>query len=100
MAVDYSLYLVTDSTQAILGDQDLMAVVEQAIEGGVSIVQYRDKTSDTGELIRVAKNLHSITLKHNIPLIINDRLDVALAVNAEGVHLGQDDMGMPFGIDA
>lgn len=96
MAVDYSLYLVTDSTQAILGDKDLAAVIKQAIEGGVSIVQYRDKTSETAELIRVAKNLHSITLKNKIPLLINDRVDVALAVGAEGVHLGQDDMGMPF----
>ena len=95
MAVDYSLYLVTDSTQAVLGDKDLAAIVTQAIEGGVTIVQYRDKTSETAELIRVAKQLHSITSKNNIPLLINDRVDVALAVGAEGVHLGQDDMGMP-----
>ena len=98
MAIDYSLYLVTDSTEAILGDKDLVAVVKQAIEGGVTIVQYRDKTSDTGDLIRVAKNLHAITSEYNIPLIINDRVDVALAVGAEGVHLGQDDMGMPLSL--
>ena len=96
MAVDYSLYLVTDSTKPVLGDKDLADVVLKAIQGGVSIVQYRDKTSDTAELIRMGKALHSITSKHNIPLLINDRVDVALAVGAEGVHLGQDDMGMPL----
>lgn len=60
---------------------------------GVTIVQYRDKTSDTGDLVRIGKRLHEITRKHKVPLIINDRVDVALAVGAEGVHLGQDDMG-------
>ena len=93
MAIDYSLYLVTDSTKALLGDKDLAAVVREAVEGGVTIVQYRDKTSETAELIRMGKILHSITSAHNIPLLINDRVDVAHAVGAEGVHLGQDDMG-------
>ena len=93
MAIDYSLYLVTDSTKAILEDKDLAAVVREAVEGGVTIVQYRDKTSETAELIRMGKILHSITSAHNIPLLINDRVDVAQAVGAEGVHLGQDDMG-------
>lgn len=95
MAVDYSLYLVTDSTKSVLGNKDLADVVQKAIQGGVSIVQYRDKKSDTAELIRMGKILHSITSKHSTPLLINDRVDVALAVGAEGVHLGQDDMGMP-----
>lgn len=92
MGVDYSLYLVTDSTPAILGDKDICDVVEQAIRGGVTIVQYRDKTSDTGVLISTAKRLHEVTQRHNTPLLINDRVDVALAVGCEGVHLGQDDM--------
>ncbi|KAM5469252.1 thiamine biosynthetic bifunctional enzyme [Microsporum audouinii] len=92
MPVNLSLYLVTDSTPKILGDRDLCSVVEQAVKGGVTIVQYRDKHSDTRELIETAAKLHSITLDHGIPLIINDRVDVALAVGAEGVHLGQDDM--------
>lgn len=91
--VDYTLYLVTDSTPAILGDRDLCDVVERAVRGGVTIVQYRDKTSDTGVLISTAKKLHAITQKHGVPLLINDRVDVALAVGCEGVHLGQDDMG-------
>ncbi|EEQ31612.1 thiamine-phosphate pyrophosphorylase [Microsporum canis CBS 113480] len=92
MPVNLSLYLVTDSTPKILGDRDLCSVVEQAVKGGVTIVQYRDKHSDTRELIETAAKLHSITLDHGIPLIINDRVDVAIAVGAEGVHLGQDDM--------
>ncbi|KLJ06358.1 hypothetical protein EMPG_10232 [Blastomyces silverae] len=90
--MDLSVYLVTDSTPAILGDRDLCEVVQDAIEGGVTVVQYRDKHSDTGVMIDMAKRLHRITKKYNVPLIINDRVDVALAVGAEGVHLGQDDM--------
>ena len=93
MSVDYSLYLVTDSTPGILGDKDIVSVVEAAIEGGVRIVQYRDKKSETAEVIRTAKRLHQTTRKYNVPLLVNDRVDVAQAVGAEGVHLGQDDMG-------
>lgn len=96
MAVDYTLYLVTDSTPGILGDRDLVLTVEAAIKGGVTIVQYRDKKSETADLVRVGKRLHAVTKKHNIPLLINDRVDVAQAVAAEGVHLGQDDMGKPL----
>ncbi|PGH13255.1 hydroxyethylthiazole kinase [Helicocarpus griseus UAMH5409] len=90
--MDLSVYLVTDSTPAILGDRDLCEVVRDAVEGGVTVVQYRDKHSDTGVMIETAKKLHEITKKYNVPLVINDRVDVALAVGAEGVHLGQDDM--------
>lgn len=61
---------------------------------GVTVVQYRDKASDTGDLIKTAKALHEKCKKHNVPLIINDRVDVALAVGCEGVHLGQDDMNI------
>lgn len=91
--IDYSLYLVTDSTPTILGDRDIAEVVEQALRGGVTCVQYRDKTSDTAILISVARKLHDVTKKYNVPLLINDRADVALAVGCEGVHIGQDDMG-------
>ncbi|KZL83820.1 hydroxyethylthiazole kinase [Colletotrichum incanum] len=90
--VDYSLYLVTDSTPAILGDRDLASVVAAAVRGGVTVVQYRDKTSDTGALVANAKRLHEITRAAGVPLLINDRVDVALAVGCEGVHIGQDDM--------
>lgn len=93
-SVDYSLYLVTDSTSAILGGKDLVEVVEAALSGGVTVVQYRDKVSDTGVLVSTARKLHAVTRKHNVPLLINDRVDVALAVGCEGVHIGQDDLGM------
>lgn len=92
--VDYSLYLVTDSTPAILGDADLANVVDKACQGGVTIVQYREKLKDTGELIATGRKLHAVTRKYGVPLLINDRVDVALAVGCEGVHIGQDDIGM------
>ncbi|KAI9367213.1 Hydroxyethylthiazole kinase family-domain-containing protein [Aspergillus egyptiacus] len=92
MKLDLSLYLVTDSTPAILKGQNLCSVVEEACKGGVTVVQYRDKKSDTGVQIETARQLHRITQKYGVPLIINDRVDVALAIGAEGVHLGQDDM--------
>jgi thiamine-phosphate diphosphorylase/hydroxyethylthiazole kinase len=59
----------------------------------VTIVQYRKKTGDTADLIREAKELHKVTKAHNVPLLINDRVDVAIAVGCEGVHIGQDDIG-------
>lgn len=65
---------------------------------GVTIVQYRDKTSDTGALIATARKLHAITRAHGVPLLINDRVDVAVAAEVEGVHLGQDDMSMRSGM--
>ena len=92
MPVDLAVYLVTDSTKAILGDRDLLTQVDEAIQGGVTIVQYRDKHADTGELIQTATKIHEITKRHGVPLLINDRVDVAQAIGAEGVHLGQDDM--------
>ncbi|KAE8352247.1 Hydroxyethylthiazole kinase family-domain-containing protein [Aspergillus coremiiformis] len=94
MSLNLSLYLVTDSTPAILKGRDLCTVVEEALKGGVTVVQYRDKTSDTGVQVQIAKKLHQITQKYGVPLLINDRVDVALAVGAEGVHLGQDDMAI------
>ncbi|CAG8890010.1 unnamed protein product [Penicillium egyptiacum] len=108
MPVDLSLYLVTDSTPAILKGRDLCTVVESALQGGeccssllpiiqltpagVTVVQYRDKTNDTGVQVETARKLHQVTKKYKVPLLINDRVDVALAIGAEGVHLGQDDM--------
>jgi thiamine-phosphate diphosphorylase/hydroxyethylthiazole kinase len=91
-SIDWSLYLVTDSTPAILGNKDIVYVVEQALRGGVGIVQYREKHADTGVMIEVAAKLHALTQKYNVPLLVNDRLDVCQAVGAEGVHIGQDDM--------
>lgn len=92
-AIDYSVYLVTDSTPAILGDKDLTRVVEEAIRGGATIVQYRDKDGSQDEVVRMAKALHEVTKRYGVPLLINDRVDVAVTIGCEGVHIGQDDMG-------
>ncbi|KAG9258015.1 Hydroxyethylthiazole kinase family-domain-containing protein [Emericellopsis atlantica] len=90
--VDYSVYLVTDSTPAILGDADLASVVEQSLQGGVTIVQYRDKHSPRDHVVATARKLHQITQKYNVPFLINDHVDVAAEIGCEGVHIGQDDM--------
>ena len=91
--VDYSVYLVTDSTPAILGDADLCAVVESSLRGGVTLVQYRDKHSERSVVVETARKLHAITKRYGVPLLINDYVDVAAEVGVEGVHIGQDDMG-------
>jgi thiamine-phosphate pyrophosphorylase len=88
----YELYLVTDE-KASLG-RSIVDIVRQAVKGGVSIVQLREKELDTRQFIERARELQKILKPQNIPLIINDRIDIALAVNADGVHIGQKDM--PF----
>jgi thiamine-phosphate pyrophosphorylase len=90
LVIDFSLYLVTDRRSA--GVNSLSDVVKAAINGGVTIVQYREKNASTVEMVRFAVKLHKITKAKGIPLIINDRIDVALAVDAEGLHVGQEDM--------
>nr|WP_041276443.1 thiamine phosphate synthase [Desulfosporosinus acidiphilus] len=92
MKADYSLYLVTD--RVLLGSRDLIQSVELAIQGGVTMVQLREKSVSTGEFLNIAYELKDLTSRYKIPLIINDRLDIALAVNAEGLHVGQDDLPM------
>lgn len=88
--VDYSLYLVTDRTKKT--DEEFLAIIEEAILGGVSIVQLREKNTPTGEFYKLGLRLKELTLKYNVPLIINDRLDIVLAIDADGVHVGQSDM--------
>jgi thiamine-phosphate pyrophosphorylase len=88
--VGYSLYLVTDRT--LLGDRDLVQSIEQAIRGGVSLVQLREKSVSTREFLQLAIKVKELTARYRIPLIINDRLDIALAVDADGLHIGQDDL--------
>lgn len=87
--IDYSLYVITDKK---LGNGVIEETVRRAITGGATIVQYREKCSDTAEMVCVATQVHKITKAAGIPLIINDWIDVALAVDAEGVHVGQEDM--------
>lgn len=89
--IDYSLYFVTDSDM-VPEEFTFENQVEQAISNGASIVQLREKKQLTLEFIQRAQNILYLTRKSGIPLIINDRLDIALAVNADGVHVGQDDM--------
>ena len=90
MKLDTSLYFITDSTG--FETQEFLKRIEQAIMGGVTLIQLREKNKTTMEYITLALHVHEITKKHNIPLIIDDRVDVALAIDAEGVHLGRDDM--------
>lgn len=89
-AIDYSIYLVTD--EACLHGRPLLKCVEEALAAGVTLVQYRAKAADGGVLYAEACRLKELCDKYSVPLIINDRLDIALAVGAAGVHLGQDDL--------
>jgi thiamine-phosphate pyrophosphorylase len=90
MNVDLSVYVITD--QRIAGDRSIIEIVRAAIAGGATVVQLREKEATTREMIRLGEALHEITRPTGVPLIVNDRVDVALAIDAEGVHVGQDDM--------
>ncbi len=90
MKLDTTLYFITDSTG--VSDGKFLRTVEEACKGGATIIQIREKDKTTREYLELAEKTHQITLKYNIPLIIDDRVDIALAVNAEGVHVGQSDM--------
>ena len=87
---DYSIYLVTDD--GCLQGRALIDCVREALEGGVTLVQYRAKTASSAEMYAEALQLKALCDNFNVPLIINDRLDIAMAVGAAGVHLGQDDL--------
>lgn len=87
---DSSLYFITDSTN--YGEKEFLHRVEQALCGGVTLLQLREKDKSTREYIDLAGKVHTIAQKYKVPLIIDDRVDVALAVDAEGVHVGQSDM--------
>lgn len=91
-AVDLSVYLVTN--RGTRTKEELCRIVSQAVEGGVTIVQLREKETTTEEMIEIGKELHTLLKPLDVPLIINDRVDVALAIQAEGVHLGQSDMSI------
>jgi len=88
--IDYSLYLATG--RAFLRGRDLAAVVEEAVAAGVTLVQLREKTAGAREFYEIGRRLHAVTRRLRVPLIINDRLDIALALDAEGIHVGQDDL--------
>ena len=87
---DSSLYFITDSSG--FEESEFLYRVEQALEGGVTFLQLREKDKTTREYIELAQKVHTIAKGYNVPLIIDDRVDVALAIDAEGVHVGQSDM--------
>ena len=87
---NYTLYLCTD--RDIMSCETVEESVELAIEGGCTVVQLREKKSSSKEFYELALRVKEITKKHQVPLIINDRVDIALAVDADGVHVGQSDL--------
>ncbi|MCM1114876.1 MAG: thiamine phosphate synthase [Clostridium sp.] len=87
---DSTLYFITDST--MFSEEEFLFRTEEALKGGATLLQLREKDRTTREYIALAEKVHTIAKKYNVPLIIDDRIDVAMAVGAEGVHLGQSDM--------
>ena len=87
---DPSLYFITDSSKYT--EEEFLYRVEEALNGGVTLMQLREKEKSTREYIELASKVHNISKKYNVPLIIDDRVDVALAIDAEGVHVGASDM--------
>ncbi|SDX56373.1 thiamine-phosphate pyrophosphorylase [Ruminococcaceae bacterium YAD3003] len=90
MRLDTTLYFITDSTN--YEHDEFLRRVRSALEGGVTIIQLREKNRTTREYIDIANDVHEITKEFGVPLIIDDRIDVMLACGAEGVHVGAEDM--------
>lgn len=88
--LDTSLYFITDSTG--LSEEEFLRRTEAALQGGVTLLQLREKNRTTREYMSLAEQVHTLTRRYGVPLLIDDRLDVAMAVDAEGVHLGQSDL--------
>jgi len=87
---DYSVYLVAD--RSCCRGRDLLDVVEEAVRGGASLVQLREKEGGARDFVQLARRMRRLLRSLEVPLIINDRVDVALACGADGVHVGQEDM--------
>ena len=87
---DPGLYFITDSTGCT--EEEFLFRVEQALRGGATLLQLREKDKSTREYIRLAEKVHAVAKRYRVPLIIDDRVDVALAIDAEGVHVGAADM--------
>lgn len=90
---DYTLYVVTDRT--LMNAPSLESAVEQAVRGGATLVQLREKTASSLEFYQTAMAVKKVTDSFGVPLIVNDRADVALAVGAAGLHVGQGDLPAP-----
>jgi thiamine-phosphate pyrophosphorylase len=88
--VDLRLNAIVDPERA--GGHDLAELARLSAEGGATLIQLRDKNSDTGVMVERARAIKTALAPYGVPLVVNDRIDVALAVGAEGVHVGQDDM--------
>ena len=88
--LDPSLYFITDSTN--YSEEEFLHRVEQALRGGVTLLQLREKSKSTREYLELAEKVHELTKRYHVPLIIDDRVDVALAIDAEGVHVGASDL--------
>ena len=87
---DTRLYFITDSTSC--ERDEFLERVEKALKGGVTLIQLREKERTSREYLELANEVHELSKKYNVPLIIDDRLDIAMASDAEGVHLGQSDL--------
>jgi thiamine-phosphate pyrophosphorylase len=90
--IDWSVYAIID--QEWIGDRSIESVTEGMIRGGAGVIQYRDKTSEEKNVYESAVKLRQITRVHSVPLIINDYVDIAIDAQADGVHVGQEDMGV------
>lgn len=88
--IDLTLYVVTD--RDILKGRDLCESIEESIKGGATVVQLREKDISSLDFYKIAMEVKEVTSKYNVPLIINDRLDIALACDADGLHIGQGDL--------
>ena len=88
--LDTSLYFITDSTG--FSEEEFLRRIEAALRGGVTLLQLREKDRTTRKYLELARKVHALTKRYGVPLIIDDRLDIALAIGAEGVHLGQSDL--------
>lgn len=94
MRVNCKLYLVTDSTS--LNEEEFLYKVEEACKSGVTLLQLREKDITAREYLALGFKVKSITDKYNIPLIIDDRIDIALSLDCAGVHLGQSDINVKY----
>lgn len=88
--IDYSLYVCTD--RDLMSSQTIEESVEKALKGGAGVIQLREKSISGRSFYEEAMAVHEITKRYGVPLIINDRVDIALAIGAEGVHVGQSDI--------
>lgn len=88
--LDFSLYVVTDSR--LVGEKSLESVIQLALKGGATMIQYREKNKEANEIYAKALVLKNMCNKFGVPLIINDRLDIAMAIDADGIHIGQKDL--------